>query len=383
MALVYLLSAGAAHGQSIPLEGNAALRTFSFTTMTTEAHVILPSGSSPPPEVLFALARDAALETERLMSPSGEASDVARFNAAKGGEWIVASPLTLDVLDECTLGHEYSLGAFDPTVGSLKSLFVFAGDELQAWPSEERIRLARDSTGFGGVKIDRSGLRIFKPKDGMKIDLGAAAKGYAVDRALGALKAAGAASALVEIGGEVGTLGLAPKNVPWRVQVEDPRSGGQRLAFELSNSAAATSGGKVSYFTFAGRKYTHIIDPRSGTPVPEGTLQVTVAHPSSCLAADVMSTSLFVLGPDGVKPALEAYVKAAQENLVSAAGLEAVIFYMAEDGVIRIRLYGIARDGSVSEIEAAPDVSLHEWSPGADFPVGTPGGDLPEGSTAR
>jgi thiamine biosynthesis lipoprotein len=338
-------------GSCSAAEGASPIRPFVFETMTTEAHVLLPPSSSPPPEEIFAAAREAVLEAERLMSPSGEGSDVARFNRSGVGAWVEVSPLTLRVLEECAAGHSYSGGAFDPTVGALKGLFDFSGGEEAAWPSEEQIRQARETVGFGGVTIDPGGSRVFKPREGMKLDLGAAAKGFAVDRALAAMSAAGASSALVEIGGEVGTLGMSPVDAPWRVMVQDPRSRGGRLAFELANSALATSGGRFSYFTRGGVKYTHIIDPRTGTPVPEGTLQATVAHPSSCLAADVMSTSLFILGPDGAKAALEAYARDSTAKGEPVAGLEALFFFRGTDGDVRIRLFKVAGDGSVCEAE--------------------------------
>ncbi|MDR1040366.1 MAG: FAD:protein FMN transferase [Deltaproteobacteria bacterium] len=343
-----------------------SLRTFVFKAMTTEAHVVLPTSPStsaaasgaaslPSPEEFFDLAREAVLEVERLMSPRGEDSDVARFNRSAAGEWVPVSPLTLAVLEECARGYAYSGGGFDPTVGALKGLFSFQGGELDSWPDDAQIQKARQSLGFGEIRTDPAASAIFKPKDGVLLDLGAAAKGYAVDRALAALKAAGAENALVEIGGEVGTLGITPKGEPWRVRVEDPRAQGQRLTFELSNSATATSGGRVNYFTYQGKRYTHLIDPRTGTPIPEGTLQTTVAHPDSCLAADVMSTALFVVGPDGAKGALEAYARDALSRKSPIEGLEALVFYRDGDGGVRIRIFTVARDGKVTESEGVAE----------------------------
>jgi thiamine biosynthesis lipoprotein len=334
------------------------LRTFDFITMTTEAHLTVPVTGPKTPDELFALAKEAIVAVEKLMAPIGEESDVARFNQSRPRSWTEINPLTLKVLEECAAGYDYSGEAFDPTIGGLKGLFRFDTSELIVWPSEEEINRARQAVGFDELTIDSQGLRIFKPKEGLTLDLGAAAKGFAIDRALEALREAGVTSALVEIGGEVGTLGLTPEGQPWLVLIDDPRIGGERLAFELVNSFVATSGGKASYFTYDGHKYLHILDPRTGTPISGAILQTTVAHPSSCLAADVMSTALFVVGPEGAKAALEAYVQGARAREVAFTGLEAIIFYQTPDDKVRLRLYRVSADGSVIEVEAASDIRL-------------------------
>jgi thiamine biosynthesis lipoprotein len=336
--------------------GDSDLPSFAFTALSAEASLVLPRSGPAAPEELLVLVQKAVAEVERSISADGDGSDVVRFNRSPAGTWVDVGPMTLRALEECAAAHEYSGGAFDPTVGGLIGLFSADGGELAAWPDEEALERASETMGFGEIRIDYQGSRIYKPKEGMTLNLGAAAKGLAVDMALEALRGAGVKSALVRIGGEAGAIGPAPSGGPWVVMVDDPRNPGGRLTFELAGSSLATSGVKSSHFTFGGRRYLRTIDPRTKSPIEAGTLQAAVVHPSSCLAADVLSTALFVLGPPGARPALEAYVEDARRRGVGFAGLEASIHHHEPGGRFGILRYRVAEDGSVleAEDEAAP-----------------------------
>ncbi len=135
--------------------------------------------------------------------------------------------------------------------------------------------------------------------DGMKIDLGAVAKGYAADQAVISLKNDGIKNALVEIGGEVRAIGTNKGGVPWRVGItnpQDPRSPVPIKIFEISNLAAATSGSYENFFIADGIRYSHIIDPRTGWPAQTDVVSATVTA-LECAAADALATAFLVLPP--------------------------------------------------------------------------------------
>jgi len=164
--------------------------------------------------------------------------------------------------------------------------------------------------------------------------LGGIAKGYAIDLALNKLKEAGVKKGLVNSGGNIGFLGSAPNNKKWVVGVKNPYNLSTLIgSLKVSEGAVATSGNYENYFMMNGKRYSHILDPRTGWPV-EGILSVTVIAPSG-IDADALSTTLFVMGPKkGMLLAEELgakvlYVLEKEENqmeLVFSPGLQSSFF---------------------------------------------------------
>jgi Membrane-associated lipoprotein involved in thiamine biosynthesis len=272
-----------------------------FFVMNTEATITIPAehGSRLSAEQLADIAEEAVREVNRLMSPVGEDSDVVRFNNAESGTWVTVSPSTWTVVMEGLRWHRLSGGAFDPTIGPLKRLFTFDRREALVWPSDEDLKDAEARVGADKIEFEREGMLLSWKKDGMKLDLGAIAKGYGVDCAVEALRKNGVVNAVVEVGGEVRTLGQKPGQIlptPWNAGILNPRGEGTIVISNISDKAVATSGDYASYFIYQGKRYEHIIDPRKGLPLSEGVASVTVIHPESCMSADALATTLSVLG---------------------------------------------------------------------------------------
>ncbi|MDR2351992.1 MAG: FAD:protein FMN transferase [Deltaproteobacteria bacterium] len=333
--------------EKITVQESDNLVNYGFPIMTTEAHVILPQGESS--QSLFYLAHSAIREVNDLMSPRGELSDVYRFNQSAPGTWVKISPLTYQVIEECLKWHKLSGGVFDPTISNLKKLFVFEGDTLVDWPDESLLASARAGVGLENLEMSPTSLSIRRSNEALTLDLGAAAKGFAVDRAIEILIAQGVSSALVEIGGEVRALGQTPppNPVPWSVKIEDGETPEGDLVFEIINGAVATSGGKLRFFEYQGQRYSHIFNPLTGLPLEEKGLKVTVAHPRSCLEADIMSTTLLVVGPLATKELLESY---AQQTEVT--GLEVAMFYPDAEGRVLAHFFRVGENAQVNEVMA-------------------------------
>ncbi len=302
--LVLILVAGiagyvfAGHGFRWLWRDSAGVR-HNFETMRTYARITIPDGEgeSISPADIARLAEQAVQEVNALMGPVGEYSDIRTLNSAGKNRWVEVHPRTWAVVMEALRWHRLTNGAFDPTIGPLKRLFTFSGGE-EPWPDETTLEQARAKVGADKIRFNREGLQLSTTVDGMVIDLGAIAKGYAADRAADVLLANGVRNALVDIGGELRVLGMKPGNppTPWRAGIRNPRKDEVLEELPLTNVAVATSGDYENFFFHNGQRYEHIIDPRSGTPLAEGVASVTVIHPDSCLAADALATSLSVLG---------------------------------------------------------------------------------------
>jgi thiamine biosynthesis lipoprotein len=291
------------------------------------------------------LAEKAVREVDALMSPFGGDSDVRRLNGAPAGVWVEVNPLTWRVVMEALRWHRLSEGAFDPTIGPVKGLFQFNRTEVDSWPDAQALAEARERVGAKKLLFDREGMRLSWERDGMILDLGAIAKGFAVDRAAEVIAAQGVKNAIIDVGGELRLLGQKPGDppAPWRAGIRHPRDGGRMLeTLELSGQAVATSGDYENFFVYRGRRYEHIIDPRSGLPLAGGAASVTVIHPQSCLAADAMATTLCVLGPDQAGE----FMRRQAWGLFSR-GVRAIVLLVGPDGALRRREFNLDQAGAL------------------------------------
>ena len=229
---------------------------------------------------------------ENLLSKYKEDSEVAKLN--KSGKLRV-SPETFYILQRAKEFWQVSGGAFDITVSPLMDLWGFTDKEYYL-PKKEEIRKALRRVGFEKI--------IFNPDDnvvkfklsGMKIDLGAIAKGYAVDCAVRKLREHGIKSCLISAGGQIYALG-DKFGKPWRIAIRNPRKSGLWDYLELRNKAVATSGDYEQYFIKGDKRYSHILNPKTGYPADSGIISTTVIADDG-LTADALSTSIFVLGKE-------------------------------------------------------------------------------------
>ena len=194
---------------------------------------------------------------------------------------------------------ESSGGAFDPTVGPLMRAWGFRGG-VPAVPSDAVLSNALAGVGWRHVRVEPSAARRLRiSADGAEIDLGAIAKGYAVDLAYERLVEAHHTDFLINLGGNIRVSGSPePSRAEWNIAVRDPS--GRRPPAPLprplrDGEAVATSGSYERFVEIDGRRYSHIIDPRTGIPVDNGLGSVSVIAPTA-MEADACSTTLFVLG---------------------------------------------------------------------------------------
>lgn len=257
----------------------------SFRAMGTMCHI---SGGDLTPEFRAAALRWVA-EFEARYSRFLPGSLISRINAAAGRQWVEIDPVTERIFELCEQLVFFTRGAFDPTALPLIQLWNWKADP-PVIPSDSQIAAARELVGW--EKVQRRPGAIFLPEPGMAIDLGGIGKEYAVDCVVELARQHGIADVLADFGQDVRAAG----NVVRHIGLEDPKHPGQCWAgVAIQNMAVATSGDYLRCFTKDGRRYGHIIDPRSGWPVHNGCRSVTVLAPS-CTVAGVLSTTAFVLG---------------------------------------------------------------------------------------
>ncbi len=254
-------------------------------------------------------------ELEGLWSVTDGASEISTLNHDGSAE---LSPETADLLRTALDMCRRTDGALDISTYPVLRAWGFTTGEYSV-PGGEAIAALLPLVDYGRVALE-AGAAALPP--GMEIDLGSVAKGYTGDALAALLKQGGAASALLDLGGNIQAVGSKPDGSPWRVAVRDPAGDGSVGVVEVVDQAVVTSGGYERYFEEDGVRYWHIIDPATGWPARSGLASVTVVGESGLLC-DGLSTALFVMGREG-----------ALEHWRQHRDFEAVL--VSEDGSVTI-----------------------------------------------
>ena len=219
---------------------------------------------------------------------------IGQINAAAGKYWVEVDPETDALFNLCQEMIFFTRGVFDPTAMPLIRLWNWKANP-PVIPNTQQIEQARELVGWR--RIQRRPRAIFLPREGMCLDLGGIGKEYAVDRVVTLVLQRGIENVLVDFGADVRVHGEPPERGAWHIGLEDPKNPGHVwTGVAVKNHAVATSGDYLRHFLYEGRRYGHILDPRSGYPVNNGILSVSVIAPH-CTVAGILSTSVFVLGP--------------------------------------------------------------------------------------
>lgn len=236
---------------------------------------------------------------EALMTTWRPESELSKVNAAAGKSAIQVSPESLAVIEKSLWISESSEGVFDITFEAMHGLWKFDEDIDDNVPRDEDVQKARALIDYRQIKIDRGQRTVMLGKPGMRMSLGGIAKGYAVDAAAQVLRQEGLRSFLVQAGGDLYIAGKKPDGSPWRAGIRDPRGKDANDHFatiEVEDHAFSTAGDYERSFIKDGRRYHHIIDPRTGYPASESR-SVTI-WAKDALTADAVDDAVFILGPE-------------------------------------------------------------------------------------
>lgn len=259
-------------------------------------NVFVGEGSTAKAGKAMQAALDEMSRIEDIMSEWRPGSEVSRLSDAAGGPAVKVSPELLEVLQHAATISTASNGAFDVTFHGVGQLWSFKDGATP--PTREAIAAKLPLVDHQALELDGPAGTARLAKPGMRIGLGAIAKGYAVDRASTILRAQGFPDHVVEAGGD--TFASGTKNgAKWKVGVQDPDSARALGFLEVSGQAVVTSGDYQRYFEHEGVRYAHILDPATGWPLPQAKSPKSVtAVAANATDADAYCTAIAVMGPE-------------------------------------------------------------------------------------
>jgi thiamine biosynthesis lipoprotein len=262
----------------------------SFATMTAYGVGVAP-------------AIDAAFERMRAIEAQvgrDEGSDISRINAGASQEALPVRPDTLEMLLRAKRYWSLSERAFDITVGPLVELWDFGFDGVGRLPSPGEIAGAIGRVGSDKLEVDAERRSVCLKEPGMSITVAGVAKGYAVEEAAAELRARGVKRAVVNGGASsIKVIGRRPFGRRWRVGIEHPRREGRLVGVVRlkSGQSIGTSADERRFFVEGGRRYSHILDPRTGRPTEAGVAQVSVIG-DDAVETEALAKALFLQDRD-------------------------------------------------------------------------------------
>lgn len=233
---------------------------------------------------------------EKLISSWDANSETSAINKSAGIKPVKISPELFALIERALQISKLTDGAFDISYASMDKIWKFDGSMTQM-PSEEKIKASVAKVGFQNIVLNKNASTVFLKKEGMKIGFGAIGKGYAADKTKALLIKEGVSAGIINASGDMNTWGKQPNGDYWKVAITNPMNKNKAFALlPIKEGAVVTSGDYERFVNFNGKRYAHIIDPRTGYPAT-GIISVTVFAPKAELA-DALATSIFVMGID-------------------------------------------------------------------------------------
>lgn len=282
-------------------KGPVAIDSGLRPVMGTFAHIIAVAADSNTAQKSVEVAFDQLVLVDKLMSNYKPDSQLSTVNREAFKNPVKIDEPLFEVLSKSIAFSKETDGAFDVTVGPLVDLSHAAG-EKGVPPTEEEIAAAKAKTGFEKLILDEENKTVKFAVDGMRLDLGGIAKGYSVDMAVEAMKKCGALGGLVAAAGDIRVFGIPPRGKGfWLVGLQDPEKASDSmddtqtlLTLHLRDMAVSTSGDYRRFTTIDGKKYSHIVNSKTGTS-SRGLTSVTIIA-SNATDADALATAVSVMG---------------------------------------------------------------------------------------
>lgn len=313
---------------------------------------------------------DRIAQIEQDFSAHIDTSYVSQINAAAGKHAVAVPDDVLFVINAAIEYARLTDGAFDPTVGPLVDLWGINTD-TQRVPTQAEIDAALPLIDWHDVEVrplenasenaeaSTSGAvsTVFLRREGMALDLGGIAKGYAADEVVRILQERGVKQAIVDLGGNIYVFGKKADGSSWRVGIKNPNNpeGTPALVLTTENSTVVTSGVYERFFVADNIRYHHILDTRTGYPAQTGLLSTTIVCESS-MTADALSTSVFLLGKERGLKLLEKLD--AQKTMVNVPGLGAGVSGIFISDKDEVSASAVLRDALVPTQSYAKKISF-------------------------
>lgn len=231
---------------------------------------------------------------ERLISSWDPNSQTSAINRNAGIEPVKVDRELFNLIQRAIGISKLTDGAFDISYASMDRIWKFDGS-MKAMPAIDSIKASVTKVGYQNIILDKNKSTVYLKLKGMKIGFGAIGKGYAADMAKTLLQKEGVTAGIINASGDMNTWGKQPDGKEWKVAITNPLNKNKAFALlPILNEAVVTSGNYEKYVVFNDKRYTHIIDPRTGYP-SSGIISTTVFAPKAELA-DALATSVFVMG---------------------------------------------------------------------------------------
>lgn len=278
---IFILSAQKSYSESSILMGSS----FEITVVAEDEDFAKES---------LAIAKKEIIRIENLISSWDQKSETSRININAGIAAVEVSKELFDLIFRAQQISKLSSGAFDLTFAAIDKLWNFDGRESEM-PNPDTLKASVFNIGYQLIELDEESLTVFLPKKGMKIGFGAIGKGYAADRAKQLLVERGVLGGIINASGDMNTWGTKPDGSSWTIGIVNPMNNKKVFSwFSLEHNAVVTSGDYEKFTQINGRRYSHIIDPRTGIP-SQGIVSCTVFAGKAELA-DAIATAVFVMG---------------------------------------------------------------------------------------
>jgi len=289
LLLVFLLLVGC---QSPNNQKTEPVQRTQFVLGTVITVALYDNGSEELLDRIF----DRLLEIENLMSANLDASEIGQINLLSGQEEVVVSDETLEVIEKGLYYGQLSKGAFDITMEPIVKLWNIGTEEASV-PNEDVLKFKLSKVGYQKVVVDTSRRSVFLPEEGMGLDLGGIAKGYAADEIVKLLEVEGVSKAMLNLGGNVYAMGKKSVDQKWKIGIQNPFDERNEYfgVVAISDHSVVTSGPYERYFEEDGKRYHHIFDTTTGWPIENEIASVSVVAKSS-VDGDALSTTFFALG---------------------------------------------------------------------------------------
>ncbi len=318
LSILLILSSFGANAQ--------VMRKRAVTLMGSRFDITIVDKDSAAAEANIDAVITEVTRIENLISDWRSYTQVSKVNQNAGIKPIKVDKEVFELAERALNLSKLTDGAFDISFAAMDRIWKFDGS-MTAMPSPEAIKKSVAKVGYKNIILNKKNSTIFLKLKGMKIGFGALGEGYAADRCRQMMLAKGVSAGIVNGSGDMNTWGKQPDGSPWNIGITDPKNTEELFAVvPLDHGAVVTSGSYEKFVVFNGKRYAHIINPKTGYPAT-GLSSVTVFGPSAEIANGI-STSIMVMGKNaGLKlikrfPELSCILVTDNGTLVSSANLD-------------------------------------------------------------
>jgi thiamine biosynthesis lipoprotein len=290
VSIVYLLFMRIQQPRLVSIESPNRL------VMNTIAKIIAVAHDEKTAQTAINAAFAEIYRLEKLMNRFDANSQLSLVNRTAAKEPVKVDPALFDILQKSIDYSKLTDGAFDITVGPLADMWRKCA-EANSMPSAQQLADVKKIIGYDKIILDANDYSVKLTAEGMRLDLGGIAKGFAADKAVAIMKNCGAAGGLVDLGGQIGCFGSTQTGGKWLIGIRNPSKDAENkilMKLELTDMAVSTSGNYERFYKIAGKKFSHIFNPQTETSA-DIISSDTVICPDGT-QADALSTAVNVLG---------------------------------------------------------------------------------------